>query len=356
MIGTVFRSEDVSVEDRFDHWRELISRTHAPSDMTSEYAADFWAHQRLLELGSVTIWPASFRPARFRRSARMVRQSDPELYHVTLLLDGGLGVDHAGQTGTHRQSDLYVVDTSRPYDVRSQGNQEGGVITGVGVEFPKVLLPVSPDRVQDLLGVRLSGREGTGALLANFLTALNREAESLRPSEAPRLGAVVLDLVSAWLAQVLDSEASLSPETRQQVLVRKIKTFIQHNLHDSELTPPVVAAAHHISLSYLHRIFHQQTRGETVAAQIRRLRLEAVRCDLADSAQRTTAIHAIAARWGIPRVSDLTRSFRAAYGVSPKEYRLQALIGASEAAVDAAPATPGGCESSPPESGARLSG
>ncbi|MGW1894128.1 AraC family transcriptional regulator [Streptomyces sp. NPDC002004] len=343
MIGTVFRSEDVSVEDRFDHWRELISRTHAPSDMTSEYAADFWAHQRVLELGSVTIWPASFRPARFRRSARMVRQSDPELYHVTLLLDGGLGVDHAGQTDMHRQSDLYVVDTSRPYDVRPLDNQDCSIITGVGVEFPKVLLPVSPNRVQELLGVRLSGREGTGALLANFLTALDRESKSLQPSDAPRLGTVVIDLVSAWLAQVLDSEAALPPETRHQVMVRQIHAFIQQNLQDPDLTPPVIAAAHHISLSYLHRIFRQQTRGETVAAQIRRLRLEAVRCDLADPAQRTAAIHTIAARWGIPRVSDLTRSFRAAYGLSPKEYRLQALIGArKEGAVDAAPTTSGG--------------
>ncbi|MFF9391528.1 AraC family transcriptional regulator [Streptomyces griseoluteus] len=341
MIGTVFRSEDVSVEDRFDHWRELISRTHAPSDMTSDYAADFWAHQRLLELGPVTIWPASFRPARFRRSARMVRQSDPELYHVTLLLDGGLGVDHAGQIDMHSQSDLYVVDTSRPYDVRSQDDQNRGIITGVGVEFPKVLLPVSPDRVQELLGMRLSGREGTGALLANFLTALNRESQSLQPSEAPRLGTVVLDLVSAWLAQVLDSEASLPPETRQQVMGRKIQTFIQQNLHDPDLTPPAIAAAHHISLSYLHRIFRQEARGETIAAQIRRLRMEAVRCDLADPAQRTTAIHTIAARWGIPRVSDLTRSFRAAYGLSPKEYRLQVLVGArNEAAEGAAPAIP----------------
>lgn len=63
MIGTVFRSDDVPPEDRFDYWRELVGRTHAPSDMSSEYTTDFWAEQRLLELGPVTVWrPRSGRP------------------------------------------------------------------------------------------------------------------------------------------------------------------------------------------------------------------------------------------------------------------------------------------------------
>jgi AraC-like DNA-binding protein len=36
-------------------------------------------------------------------------------------------------------------------------------------------------------------------------------------------------------------------------------------------------------------------------------------------------VHTIAARWGIPRASDFTRAFRTAYGISPTEYRFQAL-------------------------------
>jgi AraC-like DNA-binding protein len=36
-------------------------------------------------------------------------------------------------------------------------------------------------------------------------------------------------------------------------------------------------------------------------------------------------VHVIAARWGILRASDFTRAFRSAYGMSPTEYRLQAL-------------------------------
>ncbi|MFF4658811.1 AraC family transcriptional regulator [Streptomyces sp. NPDC001381] len=324
MIGTVFRSDDVPAADRFDHWRELVGLTRS-SDFISAHAADFWAECRRMELGPVTVWPSSSLPTRYRRSPKMVRQSDPELFHLTLLLDGGLALDHAGRTDTFGPRDLHLADSSRPYDLRPVDDRDRGVVKGVAVDFPKVLLPLPPDRIRELLGRGLPGREGAGALLTDFLVGLDRQAESLEPSLAPRLGTVVLDLLSAWFAQLLDAEAALSQETRQRALAQRVRAFILQNLHDPELTPSAIAEAHHISLSYLHRIFSQEARGETVAAWIRSRRLAGARRDLADSALRGTPIHAVAARWGYPRASDFTRAFRAAHGTSPSEFRLQAL-------------------------------
>ncbi|MFD9109981.1 AraC family transcriptional regulator [Streptomyces bottropensis] len=324
MIGTVFRSADVPAEDRFDFWRELLGTTRA-SEAISPHSADFWGELRLMELGPVTVWPASFLPSRYRRDQRMVRRSDPELYHLTLLLDGGLALDHADRCDTFGPRDLHLADSSRPYDIRSADGGGTGVIKGVGVDFPKALFPLPPHQVRELLGRGLSGREGMGALLADFLIGLERQADSLQPSDAPRLGTVVLDLLSAWFAHALEAEAALSPETRLHALMRRIQAFIRQNLHDPELTPPVIAAAHHISLSYLHRVFQQQTGGETVAAWIRARRLEGAGRDLADPSLRATPIHAIAARWGMPRASDFTRAFRTAHGIAPSEFRLRAL-------------------------------
>jgi AraC-like DNA-binding protein len=257
----------------------------------------------------------------------MVRRSAIELYHLTLLLDGGPALDHAGWSGMFGPRDLHLADSSRLYDLRSLDDRECRFVRGVGVDLPKALLSVPADRVGGLLGRPLSGREGIGALLAEFLIGLDQQAETLQSSDAPRLGRVLLDLTSAWFAQLLETDAALSREIYQQVTVERLLAFMRQNLHDPELTPPVIAAAHHISLSYLHRIFQQQRQGETVAAWIRSRRLEGARRDLADPALRATPIHVIAARWGLPRASDFTRAFRAAYGLSPKECRLQALSG-----------------------------
>ncbi|UIX33234.1 helix-turn-helix domain-containing protein [Streptomyces sp. GQFP] len=324
MIGTVFRSEDVPAADRFDYWRELIARTRS-NDFISTHSAEFWGELRLLELGPATVMKVSFLPTRFRRSTRMVRQSDRELYHLTLMLDGGMALDHAGRTTEFGPHDLHLADSSRPYDFRPANDRERRVVRGIGLDIPKALLPLPPHRVRELLNRRLSGQEGIGALLSDHLTGLHRHADTLQPADAPRLGKAVLDLLTAWLAQLLDADAALPPETRQQALTERIRAFVQQNLHDPELTPTAIAAAHNISLSYLHRVFRQQTEGETVAAWIRRRRLENAHRDLANGSLRRTPVHTIAARWGYPRPSDFTRAFRAAYGMSPTEHRLRAL-------------------------------
>ncbi|WP_031083348.1 helix-turn-helix domain-containing protein [Streptomyces sp. NRRL WC-3549] len=323
MIGTVFDTREVPAADRFDYWRELLGRTRA-SEMSSPYARDFRAEMRLMELGPVTVWPTSVLPARYRQSPRRARRTDDGLYHLTLLLEGELTLEHSGGTDTFGPLDLHLVDDSLPYDLRPSDGGVGSPIRGVGVDFPKALLPLAPRRLRQVLGRGLPGHEGMGALLAGFLTGLEQQAGALRPTDAPRLGGVVLDLVSALLAQAVDAESALPPENRSQVLLRQIYAFIRENLHDPELSPQTVAAAHHISLSQLHRVFEEHAQGETVAASIRSRRLERARRDLEDPALRGEPVHGIAARWGFPRASGFSRAFRAAYGLSPREHRLRA--------------------------------
>ncbi|MEU2062815.1 AraC family transcriptional regulator [Streptomyces sp. NPDC013455] len=334
MIVTEFRGEDVPAGERFDRWRELIGQTRA-NETTSPHAADFRAELQLMELGPVTVWRTSFLPARFRRTARRVRQADPGLYHLSLVTEGSLTLTgDRGETATVGASGLLVDSSRQPcasqaYASGSAADGRPGVVAGVGVDLPGSLLPLPPQRMERLLGRGLSVRDGTGALLADFLTGLHRHAGGFGPNDASRLGTVTLDLVSALFAHRLEAESALPPETRDQVLVRHVRTFIRQNLPDPGLTPGTIAAAHHISLSHLHRLFTRQSQGETVAAWIRSQRLEKARSDLADPALRTLPIHEIAARWGMPRASGFTRAFRAAYGLSPREYRWQALPGRS---------------------------
>ncbi|MER6302814.1 helix-turn-helix domain-containing protein [Kitasatospora sp. NPDC001539] len=330
--GSVFTGEDVPARERFDRWRELVGRTRS-SEMTSPHADDFEAEMRRLELGPVTLLRTAFPSARFRRTAAMVRRSDPGVYHLTLVLGGDLALTRDGRPGqaVFGAGDLYVLDSSQPYDLRAFGVRTADRTErrpeAVGIDFPVSLLPLPPDRMRELMGRPFSGRQGTPALLTEFLVGLDRQAAALGPAEAPRLGTVVVDLVATWLARELDAGAAVPDDARHRALVQSVRSFIRRNLHDPELSPSVIAAAHHISVSYLHRVFTQQSEGETVAAWIRGQRLERARRDLADPALRGTPVHALAARLGIPRASDFTRAFRAAYGMPPSEHRRRALSG-----------------------------
>ncbi|WP_452746370.1 AraC-like ligand-binding domain-containing protein [Streptomyces bluensis] len=317
LMEKVFRSEDLSPADRFDCWRELVGQTHAPLELRSDYRADFRASQRVLDLGAVSVWPTTFQPVCFRRTPRLIRQSDPEGLHISLPLSGALRAVRGEEEAVYGPDSLCVIDTSRPVDV--YGGDDASLHTGVGLEVPKALLPVPRNQVDQAARLRLSAQDGFGSLLAQLLTQLARDTDSYQPTDGPRLGTVVVDLLSALIAHALDSDNSLPPETHRQTLFLRVRAFVQGHLHDPQLTPPAIAAVHHISTSYLHRLF--QEHGLTVSGWIRRQRLEHARRDLVDPALRGTAIHVIASRWGFPRAADFSRAFRNAYGIPPKDYR-----------------------------------
>ncbi|MFE3827334.1 helix-turn-helix domain-containing protein [Streptomyces sp. NPDC059092] len=295
-----------------------MSRAHAPMELSSDHAADFRVHQRLIELGAVSVWPGEFQPLVIRRTPKLIRQSDPEVYQLTLVLKGSGRLVLGRQEATCDAYDFHSNDSSRPSETWT--GQEHTKI--VGVQFPKAQLPLPRGRADQTIGRRMSAKEGVGALLAQFLTQLTSNTDQYTPDDAPRLGTVLTDLVAALFAHTLDTDTSLTPETRRRNLTLLIQAFIQQHLHDPDLTPRSIAAAHHISLSYLHRLF--QDEDATVASWIRRQRLERARHNLTDPALRTAPIHSIAARWGFTHPADFSRAFRTAYGLPPSDYRHQA--------------------------------
>ncbi|MFF2936290.1 AraC-like ligand-binding domain-containing protein [Streptomyces mirabilis] len=322
MIETVLRSEELPVADRFEWWREVTSRTLMPTEFTSDHADDFRASVRALEFGAVQVSVVSYPSLRSRRTPALIRRSDPELYHLALTVSGGQSVSRCRRDALVGAGDLLLYDSSHPVDAWAFPD-EGGAVEGIIVNVPRAAFPLPAAKVDRLLAVQLSGSTGMGAILSQFLIGLTGEAASCRAQDVVRLGGVTVDLIAAFLAHHADAEDAVPPESRQQALVVGIYSFIEHNLGDSQLSPAVVAAAHHISVRYLHRLFQPQ--GTTISAWIRHRRLERCRRDLAEPQLHSLPVHAVGARWGFRHASDFSRAFRAAYGMPPRDYRETAL-------------------------------
>jgi len=78
-----------------------------------------------------------------------------------------------------------------------------------------------------------------------------------------------------------------------------IQSFIGDHLGDPGLSPGMIAAAHHISVRTLHKLY--QVQDQTISASIHWRRLERCRQDLPGPALRDRPVSAVGARWGIPR-------------------------------------------------------
>jgi AraC-like DNA-binding protein len=145
------------------------------------------------------------------------------------------------------------------------------------------------------------------------------DLETYPPASASRLCTVMMDLVTAAVAERAGQIEAQPIESRERTLLLRIHAFIEEHLGEPDLSPPAVAAAHHISVRYLYRLFEAQ--DTSVAAWIRQRRLERCRRDLADPALVTVPVGSVAARWGVPDAAHFSRLFRQAYGLPPAEYR-----------------------------------
>lgn len=315
MIETVFRTDDVPMADRFDYWRECMTKMMCPTEMGSEFEGEFRAQSRHIELGPLSIWPAEMRPLSWRRTPSLIRLSDPELYHLSLPLRGSIAISQGSADAVHGVSEMYIVDTSLPFHCLVPDT----TLAGVGFEIPKALVPLPPDKVRRLLTRRLPAGDGFGALLAGFLRRLADDTGSYGPADEERLQGILVDLFTATLAHHLEADDTLSPEAHRRTLLLSIQAFIRRHLHDPDLSPDGIALAHNISTSHLHRLF--ATQDLTVSAWIRRERLERARRDLADHRQYAVPVHRIAARWGFRYHAVFSRAFCEAYGLPPRDYR-----------------------------------
>ncbi|GAA3136284.1 helix-turn-helix domain-containing protein [Streptosporangium carneum] len=319
MIETVFRSENPPAPDQSARLLETASQPLAPTLVRGDHEDDLRTTLRVLDLGPTQVYSMTSPSLQSHHVSTLIQHFAPETYCLALSRRGAKQITQFGRQTTAGPREMVFYDNSHPF--HGQITADGtGSFAGIVLQIPKAALPLPDGRLASLTSTRLSAHDGVGALLRHHLEELLRHASSYTAADATRLSAITVDLFTAVCAHHLDV-AALPLETHQQILRRRIHTFIEHNLGDPTLCAETVAAAHQISVRRLYQLFQDQEHGLTVAAWIRQQRLERCRHDLADPALSPHPIHVIAARWGFASNAHFSRIFRTAYGVSPADYR-----------------------------------
>jgi AraC-like DNA-binding protein len=314
-MAILIRTSDVPPEDRYDAWRSIVCDTLGPLDFRSDPDVPLWGEIEAGHLGPVSVGRVqTSTPHSVHRTPGLIRRGGSELYRVVLAMSGSIRLAQDGRAARLAPGEFAIYDFVRPYDLAYDSAVQLAVFG-----FPRDLLTLPADSVGSLTAVPIAADGGTGALASPLLRRVVLDLETYQPASAARLCTVMMDLVTAAVAERADQAESLPAESRERTLLLRIHAFIEQHLGNSDLDPGIVAAAHHVSLRYLHRLFEAQ--DTTVAAWIRRRRLERCRWDLADPALRTVPVSAVAARWGLPDSAHFSRLFRHTYGLPPAEYR-----------------------------------
>lgn len=311
----VVRTLDLPPAQRFDFWRSRLAELFAPLEVSRpENGEGFRGRLDGTGLGSVRLVEVRAEAHTAMRTQRLVAAAPAGCYKLGLQLRGSAVLIQDGREATLTPGRFAIYDTDRPYTLAFAGDHHQLIMI-----FPRELLRLPPGKLRNLTATAMPGADtSTGTLIPSFLTQVAAVANGAPPHSAVRLAGNVLDLLTTVLAERLDCSAS-DEDVPHRAMMLRLTAFIEERLADPELSPQVIADAHHISLRQLHKLFHAS--GGTVAGWVRQRRLEHCCHDLLDPATARIPVSAIGARWGYPDPAHFSRLFKSAYGVAPREYR-----------------------------------
>jgi AraC-like DNA-binding protein len=317
----VVRTLDLPAGQRFGFWQNALSNAFVPLEVSAPGAASgqFRGRLRGVDLGVLRLYEVRAEAHLARRTSRLVASAPAGCYKIGLQLRGPARLAQDGRQAWLGPGDFALYDTDRPYSIAFEETHSTLVLV-----FPRERLGLPEDQVAQLTATRVPGAAGLGALIRPFLVQVASVLDSVDTRAGVRLADNVLDLLGTVLAERLDC-APADAASAHRALMLRITAYIEQHLGHAELAPGEIAAAHHVSTRQLHKLFHAQ--GTTVSSWIRERRLEHCRRDLLDHRYAARPVAAIGARWGYPDAAHFSRLFKAAYGLSPRDYRAQRASG-----------------------------
>ncbi|HUB57446.1 MAG TPA: helix-turn-helix domain-containing protein [Mycobacterium sp.] len=317
-VPASLRAHKFAGKNQFEAFYDKVSERLLPVQLSTENVATFRARLRSANLGVVQLnelWASD--PFVARRTSKHIASTDSEYLKVTVQLSGCSMVSQGGENITLRPGDFILYDTARPYQISGAAS-----IHMQTLMFARDSLRLSSSQLQWLTTRRISGREGLGSLVAEYVAGLARQLDTVG-SGSWHLANATLDLLAAAFADQLTHAGKPGLNNGEAALLLRIRTHIEHRLDDPDLDVASIAAAHHVSVRRLQNLFanHEQT----VTGWIRGRRIEHCRRDLANAALADRTVSSIATRWGLFDPAHFSRLFKSTYGLSPREYRIRAL-------------------------------
>ena len=292
-------------------WTDVIHHRFVSLRIAQDDASELSGSVRSRQIGHLQASVVRSTPQTFSRTSRLATADDHNLLAVGVVERGTGCLNQDGRACVVEGGDFALYDTSRPFTWSLTGDWTLRVYT-----WPLDAVTVTEAESRALTAATVRGDAGVGCFLSPMLASLASASTTVSPLTSARLASEVAELAITAAWEVGHRDACDQPDREQ---LQRIQVFIEQNLADPELTPARIAREFFMSPRTLHRLFARH--GLTVAAWIKRRRLEACRRALGSPAVQHLGISEIARRYGFPNPSFFSREFTLQYGESPRTYR-----------------------------------
>jgi AraC-like DNA-binding protein len=302
----------VAPEVRSRFWHETIAATYFPLDLAFRAPERFEGELSNWQLGGVALSRLTSEALQYRRFPHHFRAERDEHFLVTVPARSEIFFSQAGRDVRCHPGGFILERSHEPYEF---SHDEAADLWVMKVEAKALGLRLrAPDR---FCSMQFDAASGAGGLFTDMLHLIPQRFDAMTPETRETVGKQLTDLLVLALKADERTLTSGGSSVRAAHLTR-IESFVRKHIGDHGLDPETIARACGISTRYLHELFRDT--NQTVGAWIRDQRLDAAREALADRNTRES-IAEISYAHGFGDQAQFSRSFRARFGMTPKDAR-----------------------------------
>jgi len=299
-------TDHIHPAERQAFWTEAISRSFAPVDTRPLGTAMVSGHFEFVEIGAAKLVRFDSSPQCYRRDARLVSRSGSDEFMFDFQRRGQSAMVQGTNEGMIAPGHGLLYDARRPFEDRLFGPEQRSEVLIATVPASALLRALPHAEQLCARPVPLSGAVAR-AIAAFIRAAIEAPAEQEAPDGA--------DIV-AYLAALLRVAAGDRHELSRSSLFGLLDAHLNASI--ATVRPAeTIAAEFGISERTFHRVFAD--RDTSFERHVLRLRLSLFRQLL--STRREASIAALAAQCGFADAAHATRTFRAAFGITPRDSR-----------------------------------
>jgi len=312
----VLDTSRLPVADRADFIRDVLSRTMERADIEfdgNDRGAS--AHGVITDVGRVRVCSVRSNATALHRTPAFARGTTEPTIFIALQTPGsGLRLSQDGRQTALSPGELAFTDSSAAYSLHDPNGIQQHFFA---IKVAALALP--HDLVHRLRAVTLCPGHPVAGLAAAYFARLATNPDITMHPGAETLGQPTIELVRALITTHLAVTTPLAKDSLQNTLVLRILEYTRARLHDPDLNAAQIAAEHHISVRHLYNVLGRS--GISLGDWIRTQRLEACHADLVSPQWRHLTIASVARRSGFTDASSFGRVFRAAYELTPRQWR-----------------------------------
>ncbi|NLR97719.1 helix-turn-helix domain-containing protein [Rhizobium sp. P38BS-XIX] len=237
---------------------------------------------------------------------------DPDAIKLIVQTEGIASLIQGGLHAPVSRNAVVIYDPSRPYMLTNSTE-----VRQLLLQLPRHSLPTTAVERLSQPFTAHADKDGMCRILLSLMDSTIHEIDHLDEAGRSSVGQTMIELVRTMIgADLLQARPLTNP---LDVLLRRIKDFIDINLERPDLTVSMIARRMGCSVRYVYRAFEDECLTPSEYIWDRRVQKAAVQLQAAGG--YAGEISEIAFALGFSSSAHFSRAFRHRYGVSPSQWR-----------------------------------